>query len=135
MTITIPQTNSVDKWRFYSMVLAVILLNIGLYFILAVFAPLVSGLICGYFLKSKTKGAIGGFLGGLLAFIPMELISAQATFEFYVSEGLYTVAEIQANLPFLYAMLIVAAIILASFGTIGGYIGGILGKRTMTQTF
>ena len=113
------------------MVLAVILLNIGLYFILAIFAPLVSGLICGYFLKSKSNGAIGGFLGGILAFLPMELISAQATFEFYVSEGLYTMAEIQANLPYFYTLLIIAAIILASFGLIGGFVGGILGKRSM----
>ncbi len=96
------------------------LLNIGLYFFLYIFTPLVSGMICGYLLKSKSKGALGGFLGGLMAFIPMELISAPP------------MTEIQMDLLTFYTLMIIAAIILASVGLIGGYIGGVLSRRRMT---
>lgn len=132
LTITIPQQNSVKRWRLLGLIIAAAFLNIGLFFILWIFAPIVSGIVCGYFLRMKKNGAIVGFLGGLLAYVPMQLISAQASFDSYIADGIFTPAEILANLPFLYTILIVGAVMLACFGLIGGYIGGSLGKRIMT---
>jgi len=115
-----------------ALVIAAAFLNIGLFFILWIFAPIVSGIVCGYFLRMKKKGAFVGFLGGLLAYVPMQLISAQALFDSYVADGILTLAEILANLPYLYTLLILGAVMLACFGLIGGYIGGSFGKRIMT---
>ena len=80
----------------------------------------------------KKNGALVGFLGGLLAFVPMQLLSAQASFDSYITDGIFTPAEILANLPYLYTLLIIGAAMLACFGLIGGYIGGSFGKRIMT---
>ncbi|MHA1577456.1 MAG: DUF5518 domain-containing protein [Candidatus Thorarchaeota archaeon] len=129
--VSIPQRTSAERWRIIGLILAAAFLNLGLYFILWIFAPIVSGLVCGYFLRSKKNGALVGFLGGLIAYVPMQLIAAPASFDSYIADGTFTPAELLANLPWLYVLLIIGAIILACGGLFGGYIGGSIGKRIM----
>lgn len=102
--------------RFLGLVFAAALLNIGLYVVLWVAAPLVSGLVCGYFMLSPRWGAIGGFLASVLSTTPLLLF-----LESLSSSG----ADILS--------IFMAAIILSVIGGLGGFIGGMIGLRTQKQ--
>ncbi|MFW9889287.1 MAG: hypothetical protein ACFFER_13960 [Candidatus Thorarchaeota archaeon] len=102
--------------RFLGLVFAAALLNIGLYVILWVAAPLVSGVICGYFMLSPKWGAIGGFLGSVVATTPLLFF-----LESLSSSGADFVS------------IFIAAIILSLIGALGGFIGGMMGLRTQKQ--
>ncbi|MFX1260616.1 MAG: hypothetical protein ACFFAZ_00880 [Promethearchaeota archaeon] len=99
------------------MVFATALLNIGLYVVLWVAAPLVSGVVCGYFMLSPKCGAIGGFLGSVVATTPLLFF-----LESLSSSG----ADVLS--------IFIASIILSMIGALGGCIGGIMGLRTQKHT-
>lgn len=102
--------------RFLGLVFAAALLNLGLYVVLWVAAPLVSGFVCGYFMLSPRWGAIGGFLGSILSTTPLLLF-----LESISSSG----ADILS--------ILIAAAILSVIGGLGGFIGGMIGLRTQKQ--
>jgi hypothetical protein len=109
--------SSREKWiRFVGLILAAALLNLGLYFILFFVAPLVSGLICGYFMLSPRWGALGGFLGAFLPSTPL-LFFLEA-----ISGHGYD--------PF---SIVFAAVILSVIGAVGGFLGGMIALRTQKQ--
>ena len=105
------------------------MLNVGLFYLFWIFTPIAAGFVCGYFMMSKKSGAIGGFIGGLLAYIPLELIGAPALIDQLVSSGVYLLEEIEALLPLFYSTLIFAAVILSMVGAVGGYLGGAVGRN------
>jgi hypothetical protein len=103
--------NSKDRLiRFWGLVLAAALLNVGLYIVLWVAAPLVSGFICGYFMLNPKWGALGGFLGSVVATTPL----------------LFFLESIASSGADIYSIL-TAAIILSVIGALGGLIGGMSG--------
>lgn len=61
--------------RFILLVLVAILLNVGLFFVLVLIAPLVSGLVVGYFLEEYKKGTLAGFIGAILSYSVIMLIT------------------------------------------------------------
>ncbi|MHA1925372.1 MAG: hypothetical protein ACXABV_05750 [Candidatus Thorarchaeota archaeon] len=109
--------SSKEKWiRFIGLVLAAALLNVGLYIVLWVAAPLVSGLICGYFMLSPKWGSFGGFLGSVVGCTPLLFILES------ISAIGYDVFSIM-----------LAALILSMIGALGGFIGGMIGLRTQNR--
>lgn len=94
------------------MVLAAALLNVGLYVVLWIAAPLISGIICGYFMLSPKSGAFGGFLGAAGASTPL----------------LFFLESITAYGYDIFSILIAAGI-LSVIGGVGGFIGGMIGSR------
>ncbi|MCJ7817313.1 MAG: hypothetical protein MUP60_00550 [Candidatus Thorarchaeota archaeon] len=63
-------TNPLDynAMRAFALTAAGILLNLGLFFVLAFFAPLLAGIICGYILGHKRNGILAGFLSAVFAY-------------------------------------------------------------------
>ncbi len=106
--------NSRDHWiRFIGLVLAAALLNLGLYVVLFVAAPLVSGVVCGYFMLNPKWGALGGFLSSFISSIPL----------LFLLESLSPIAYDVIS-------ILIAAILLSAIGALGGLIGGMIGIRT-----
>ncbi|MHA1935761.1 MAG: DUF5518 domain-containing protein [Candidatus Thorarchaeota archaeon] len=122
-------TTRTENLRLFGLILATAMLNVGLFFLFWIFTPIAAGFVCGYFMMSKKSGAIGGFIGGLLAYIPLELLGAPALIDQLVSSGVYLLEEIEAMLPLFYSTLILAAVILALVGAVGGYLGGAAGRN------
>ncbi|MFW9907950.1 MAG: hypothetical protein ACFFEF_05190 [Candidatus Thorarchaeota archaeon] len=113
----------------FGIVIAAALLNVGLYFLLYIFTPFVSGIIIGYLIKKSKEGALASFAGSLVSFLPMLLLIAPAIIDSLVSSGQATLAEIYENLSWFYLQLVVSGLILSAVGFFGGYVGGLLGKR------
>ncbi|MFW9769055.1 MAG: hypothetical protein ACFFF9_02795 [Candidatus Thorarchaeota archaeon] len=95
------------------LILAAILLNVGLFIVLVIFAPFVSGLIVGY-LSGKAKEGTGvGFIGALLSYFTIMLLT-----------------EFLTGFP-TDPLIILSSILL--MGVIGA-LGGILGAWIRTRT-
>ena len=94
--------------RVFAIFAAGILLNLGLFFVLAIFAPLVVGMVCGYILGQKNYGTLTGFLSAIAAYALIFVVTGFAV----------------NLLDFSGAILIMSVI-----GGVGGYLGAILQKR------
>ena len=98
--------------RLTLMVLATILLNFGLFFILNFLAPFVTGLVIGFFLVKIRDGLIVGFIGTILSYCIVFIIA-----EWFI--GFAT--------PFIDVAL--AVIIMGGIGACGGLIGSLISTR------
>jgi hypothetical protein len=94
--------------RVFAMMVAGILLNLGLFFVLALFAPLVVGIILGYILGHKWNGMITSFLGAVVAYLVIFVVTGFGT-----------------DL----AVLTTAVILMALIGGLGGFLGAIMYHR------
>jgi hypothetical protein len=88
--------------RAFAIIAAGILLNIGLFFILALFAPLVVGIVCGYILGHQKHGIISGILSSAFAY-----------------SLIFVVTEFGTDL----AAIITAVLIMCVIGGFGAWIG------------
>ena len=61
----------IRRGRIIALILAAAMLNVGLYFLLYIFTPIVSGLIVGFLLGRKKEGGIISFIGSFVSFLPM----------------------------------------------------------------
>jgi hypothetical protein len=102
-----------DMIRILGLVLAAALLNVGLYLVLYVLAPLVAGMVCGFFLLSPKWGTFVGFMGSACSNIPFLI-------------WLESISPTGADM----LSIIIAAMILSAIGAVGGFIGGMIGART-----
>lgn len=102
-----------EKMRTFGITAAGILLNFGLFFLLALFAPLVVGIVCGYILGQKRNGILAGFLSAVFSYSLM----------FSVSVIGYDILA-----------LITAVLIMSFLGGFGGYIGALLRKRMIDSS-
>ncbi len=108
-------TSRLDSYlvRMLLMVLAVVLLNLGFFFILAFFAPLVAGLVVGFFIEKSKIGTFIGFVGALISYTIILLITEYLT-------GFTT--------DFL--TLVSAILLMALIGALGGIMGAQIRSRT-----
>ena len=90
-----------------------ILLNIGLFFVLALFAPLVVGIACGYILGHKRNGILTGFLSAVFSYSLMFIVTGFAT-----------------DL----AVFGTAVLIMSFIGGAGGFIGAYLQKKMIESS-
>lgn len=95
------------------MILAAVLLNIGLFFILAFFAPLVAGLVGGFFLERSKIGAISGFIGAFLSYSAILLMTEYLT-----------------GFPTDPLILVSAVVLMGLIGALGGFLGSWIRSRS-----
>lgn len=99
--------------RIVLMILASVMLNLGLFFILAFFAPLVAGLVVGFFLEKSKIGSIAGFAGALISYSTILLITEYLTG--FATDPL---------------TLVFAVFLMALIGALGGLLGAIIRSRS-----
>ena len=121
----------VRRGRIVALIVAAAMLNVGLYFLFYIFTPLVSGVIVGFLVARPKEGSLFSFLGSLFSFLPMLLVTAPALIDDMISSGLILVSEISSMLPWIYAQLVISALILSSIGLVGGLIGGYVGRKLL----
>jgi hypothetical protein len=97
-------------------IIAGALLNIGFYFLLFIFAPIIAGIASGFLLLNPKEGSIGGFMASIVAYIP-----------------LFTILELLFPRGDTILAILGAAILLAVVGSVGGAVGGFLSKRTTSS--
>ena len=112
-----------DTSRLLGIIIATALLTIGLYFILYVFAPLTAGLIGGFFLADKKKGVIVGFSGSFAGSFTLQLVTIDGVIAYFVSEGIILPPPTAQDYILLTISMVIASLILAGLGAVGGYIG------------
>ncbi len=131
MTQVIPSKIGLN--RLVGVIIAIALLNVGLFFVLYIFAPLLAGLIGGYILLKKRESIITGFVGTLAAFLPMMLVTLPAQIQSYIDSSLYLPEEIPGAMPFIITILLLAALLISGLGALGGYLGHYISERTFTS--
>ncbi len=99
--------------RFALMVLATILLNFGLFFVLNFLAPLVTGVLIGFILVKIRDSLAVSFIGTIFSYCIVFVIS-----EWFLG---FT------NTPLDIAL---AVLIMGIIGTTGGLIGSLISSRT-----
>ncbi|TFG14506.1 hypothetical protein EU537_03555 [Candidatus Thorarchaeota archaeon] len=124
-----PSEKQLGKFAVIGIIVAGALLNIGLYFILFFIAPILVGAVVGYLMHILHRALLGSFLSGLLAYLPLELLTAPTYIQYLVDEGVYSVNEIAQNLANIYFQLISASVILALLCLVGGYLGLLIRRR------
>ena len=112
MTKPTSQIND-ETMRALALFAAGILLNIGLFFVLALFAPLVVGIACGYILGHKRNGILTGFLSAVFSYSLMFIVAAFGT-----------------N----FLDLVGAVLIMSFIGGAGGFIGAYLQKKMIESS-
>ena len=95
------------------LILTAVLLNIGLFFILAFFAPLVAGFVVGFFLERKDIGTLAGFLGALFSY-----------------SGILFVTEYLTGFSTDFITLVAAVILMGLIGALGGFLGVLVRSRS-----
>jgi len=99
--------------RLVLMVLVVIMLNFGLFFILNIITPLAAGIVVGYLSVRIRDGVIVSFLGTILSYCIIFIIS-----EWFLG---FTTPAID---------IIIAVLIMGLLGASGGLIGAFISSRT-----
>ncbi|MBD3406836.1 MAG: hypothetical protein GF411_12035 [Candidatus Lokiarchaeota archaeon] len=99
------------------MIFSQILLNIGLFFILFYFTPIIAGLVGGYFLASRNKG------------IQVSFISSLVTYTL-----IFAITEVMTGQYLDIVTLLFAALMMSGLSMIGGFIGGVIGERSFHQS-
>lgn len=111
--------NSSSSWldvpvvRFVLLVLATILLNFGLFFVLNFLAPLVTGCIIGFLVAKMRDGLIIGFVGTVLSY----------SIVFVISEWFLGFTNTPLDIA-------IAVLIMGFIGAFGGLIGSLFASRT-----
>jgi hypothetical protein len=96
-----------NSMRAFAIFAAGILLNLGLFFVLVLIAPLVVGIVCGYVLGSKRNGIITGTLSAVFSY---SLI--------FIGTGFATDIPVFGT----------AVLIMSLIGGAGGFIGALIQK-------
>ena len=99
--------------RVFAIIAAGILLNLGLFFVLAIFAPLVVGIACGYILGHKRNGIISAILSAVVSY-----------------SLIFIVTGFTSDIP----AFGTAVLIMSVIGGVGGYIGALIQKRIIESS-
>jgi len=99
--------------RFFAIVAAGILLNLGLFFMVIFGAPLIVGIVSSYILGNRKNGMISAFLSSLIAYSLMFIVTGFAT-----------------DIP----VFIAAVLIMCFIAVVGGFIGAIIHKKTVESS-
>ena len=85
----------------------------------------------GYLVRDRKKSAFGGFIGGMMAYVPLNFLLAPAIANYLVERGVTTMSDLQAMLPMYYASLVLVAAFLALLGAVGGLLGTLFVRRSV----
>jgi MFS family permease len=103
-------TNQINDnvMRFFAIVAAGILLNLGLFFMVIFAAPFIVGIMSTYILGDRRNGIIAAFVSSLLAYSLMFIVTGFAT-----------------DIP----VFIAAVLIMCSIAIVGGIVGAFIHKK------
>ena len=99
--------------RVILLVLAALLLNVGLFIVLVIFAPLVSGLVVGYLIGESKTGTTVGFIGALFSY-----------------SAIMQVTEYLTGFPTDPLIILSSVLLMGVIGALGGLLGGWIRKRS-----
>ncbi len=102
-----------DKKRYLLMTLAGVLLNLGLFVVLAIFSPVATGIIIGYLLRRMNQAVSSSALSAVIGYGILFALTESVT-------GWTTDPTI----------LVLAVIIMAVFCVVGGVLGVWLSRRS-----
>jgi len=105
--------NNDNAMRFFAIVAAGILLNLGLFFMVIFGAPLIVGIMSAYILGNRRNGIVSAFLSSLFAYSLMFIVTGFAT-----------------DIP----VFVVAVLIMCSIAVVGGFIGAIIHKKSVESS-
>jgi hypothetical protein len=74
-----PSRVTYNAMRTFAIMAAGILLNLGLFFILVIGAPLVVGVVCGYIVGDRKNGIIASVLSSIIAYALIFTVTGYAT--------------------------------------------------------
>ena len=98
--------------RLMLMIIATVLLNFGLFFVLNFLAPLITGIIIGFLVAKIRNGFVVGFIGTILSYIIVFVLS-----EWFL------------GFPSAPLDVAIAVLIMGSIGAAGGLIGSIISTK------
>ncbi len=81
-------------------------------------APIVAGFVCGYFLMSRKRALIGGFVSAFLAYSSLFIVLAPGIMEYQIDQGI-----VIPVLPVFYLTLIFSAFLISILGIAGAFLG------------
>ncbi|MGY5860116.1 MAG: hypothetical protein RTU63_12160 [Candidatus Thorarchaeota archaeon] len=108
-------TNQINDnaMRFFAIVAAGILLNLGLFFMVIFAAPFIVGIVSAYILGDRKNGIVAAFLSSLFAYSLMFIVTGFAT-----------------DIP----VFIAAVLIMCSIAVVGGIVGAIIRSRAVAAS-
>jgi hypothetical protein len=101
----VPSELELGKSAVIGIILAGALLNLGLYFILFFLAPVVSGAVVGYLIPKLRRALIGSFISGIVAYLPLQLLTAPTYIQYLIDEGIYSANEIEHHIATIYFLV------------------------------
>ena len=95
-----------------ALIAAGILLNLGLFFVLAILAPLVVGIVCGYLSSQWKDGVFISFVASTIAY-----------------SLIFAVTQLLPGFTTDLFAIVIAVLIMSTIGVIGGILGSIIKTR------
>lgn len=109
------KTNQINDnaMRFFAIIAAGILLNLGLFFMVIFAAPFIVGIMSAYILGDRKNGIIAAFVSSFLAYSLMFIVTGFAT-----------------DIP----VFIAAVLIMCSIAVVGGIVGAIIQRKVVESS-
>ena len=111
-----------DNIRILLITAAVLLLNLGLFFILTYFASLVTGILAGYLIRERKKALISSFIGTFGGYMILFYMQSDSLLAYLLESEILQDIPADMIAPLFWTSVILAAIILSILGIIGVYI-------------
>jgi hypothetical protein len=110
--VTVPDTQYEENFvRVIALIAAGILLNLGLFFVLSVFTPLVIGLLSGFFFTRYQAGVLTGAVSALISYSIVFMVTS------------FMIMEISA--------IVIAVLIMTVLGAMGASLGVYIHSRVV----
>ena len=111
-----------DNLRVVLITVAVLLLNLGLFFVLVYFASLVVGLLAGYLIRERKKALFASFIGTFGAYIILFFMQSESLLTYLLESDLFEEIPAEMIVPLFWTSVVLAAVLLSILGIVGAYI-------------
>ncbi len=114
--------SSNENVRILAITLAVVFLNLGLFFILFYFAALVAGLVAGYLIQARGKAILSGFIGSIGAYLGLFIWQSESLIAYIMTTELVNEIPPDMVMSLVWVAMIMAAALVSILGAIGAFI-------------
>jgi MFS family permease len=111
-----------DNLRVVLITVAILLLNLGLFFVLVYFASLVAGLLAGYLIRERKKALFASFIGTFGAYIILFFMQSESLLTYLIESDLFQEIPAEMIVPLFWTSMVLAAVLLSILGILGAYI-------------
>ena len=112
-----------DVTRILMVTAAVVLLNLGLFFILVYIAALIAGFVAGYILQKRGHAIWSSFIGSFIGNMILFYMASDSLYAELLNSGMFEGIPIDMISSLFWTSMIFAAMLLSILGIIGAYIG------------